>query len=166
MGEEVAPSVHLEELLATAVLLVGASAAAIVLSRRAGLGTVIGLIAVGIALGPYTPGPVIDIAPVTAAAEIGVVLLLFVLGLEIEPQRLWAMRRMLFGLGTLQVLASGVVLALVALAFGRPWPAALIAGFGLSLSSTRRSFCSYSRSAASSTRLTGGPRSRCCSSRT
>ena len=136
VGEEVAPSVHLEELLATAVLLVGASAAAIVLSRRAGLGTVIGLIAVGIVLGPYTPGPVIDIAPVTAAAEIGVVLLLFVLGLEIEPQRLWAMRRMLFGLGTLQVLTSGVVLALVALAFGRPWPAALIAGFGLSLSST------------------------------
>ena len=136
MGEEVAPSVHLEELLATAVLLVGASAAAIVLSRRAGLGTVIGLIAVGIVLGPYTPGPVIDIAPVTAAAEIGIVLLLFVLGLEIEPQRLWAMRRMLFGLGTLQVVASGVVLALVALAFGRPWSAALIAGFGLSLSST------------------------------
>ena len=136
MSEEVAPSVHLEELLATAVLLVGASAAAIVLSRRAGLGTVIGLIAVGVVLGPYTPGPVIDIAPVTAAAEIGVVLLLFVIGLEIEPQRLWAMRRMLFGLGTLQVLATGVVLALVGLAFGRPWPAALIAGFGLSLSST------------------------------
>jgi glutathione-regulated potassium-efflux system protein KefB len=133
---DIAPPVHLEQLLATAVLRVGASAAAIVLSRRAGLGTVIGLIAVGVMLGPHTPGPVIDIAPVTAAAEIGVVLLLFVIGLEIEPQRLWAMRRMLFGLGTSQVLATGVVLALVGVAFGRPWPAALIAGFGLSLSST------------------------------
>src|SRR6478609_3321060 len=100
MGAEATPAVHLEELLATAVLLIAASAAAIVLSRRAGLGTVIGLIAVGLVLGPYTPGPVIDITPVTAAAEIGVVLLLFVLGLEIEPRRLWAMRRMLFGLGT------------------------------------------------------------------
>jgi glutathione-regulated potassium-efflux system protein KefB len=133
---ETAPPVHLQELLATAVLLVGASAAAIVLSRRAGLGTVLGLIAVGVALGPYTPDLVIGTAPVSAAADIGVVLLLFVIGLEIEPQRLWAMRRMLFGLGTSQVLASGVVLALVAVAFGRPWPAALIAGFGLSLSST------------------------------
>ena len=72
----------------------------------------------------------------TAAAEIGVVLLLFVIGLEIEPQRLWAMRRMLFGLGTSQVLTTGVVLALVGVAFGRPSQAALIAGFGLSLSST------------------------------
>lgn len=136
MSLESAPPVHLQELLATAVLLVGASAAAIVLSRRAGLGTVLGLISAGVVLGSYTSSSMVELAPVTAAAEIGVVLLLFVIGLEIEPRRLWAMRRMLFGLGTLQVLATGIVLALVGLAFGRLWPAALIAGFGLSLSST------------------------------
>lgn len=130
------PHVDLQGLLTTAVLLTGASAAAIVLSRRAGVGTVLGLIAVGIALGPYTPGPVIDIRPLAGVAEIGVVLLLFVIGLEIEPKRLWAMRRMLFGLGTLQVLTSGIVLALVGMTFGRTWPAALIAGFGLAMSST------------------------------
>ena len=97
---EAAPEFHLQELLATAVLLVGVSVAAIVLSKRVGLGAVLGLITVGIVLGPNTPGPVVHITSLTAAAEIGVVLLLFVIGLEIEPQRLWAMRRMLFGLGT------------------------------------------------------------------
>jgi glutathione-regulated potassium-efflux system ancillary protein KefC len=133
---EVAPQDHFQQLLAVAILLVGGGAAAIALSRRAGLGTVLGLIALGVVLGPYAFGHLIEIAPVGAAAELGVVLLLFVIGLEIEPRRLWAMRRMLFGLGSLQVLATGVALTLVALAFGRPWSTALVAGFGLSMSST------------------------------
>lgn len=131
-----APATHLHDLLTAAVLLVGASGIAIMLSRRAGLGTVLGLIAVGVVLGPHTPGFVVDMGPLAAATDIGVVLLLFVIGLELEPHRLWAMRRVLFGLGTLQVLATGVVLTLVGLIFGRPWQAALIAGLGLALSST------------------------------
>ena len=72
MSLESAPPVHLQELLATSVLLVGASAAAIVLSRRAGLGTVLGLIGAGVVLGNYTPSSMVELAPVTAAAEIGV----------------------------------------------------------------------------------------------
>lgn len=131
-----AHEVHLQEILTAAVLLVGASAGAIVLSRRAGLGTVLGLILVGVVMGPHTPGPVVDIGPLAAATEIGVVLLLFLVGLELEPARLWAMRRVMFGLGTLQVIVTGIVLAGVALGFGRPWAAALVAGFGLAMSST------------------------------
>ena len=127
---------HLDEILTAAVLLLGASAAAIALFQRAGLGSVLGLLCVGVVLGPNTIGPVVNIGPIAAAAELGVVFLLFVIGLEIEPRRIWAMRRQLFGLGTLQVAATGAVLAAVALAIGRPWQSALILGLGLALSST------------------------------
>ncbi len=127
---------HLDELLTAAVLLLGASAAAIVLFQRAGFGSVLGLLVVGVILGPHTVGPVVNIGPIAAAAELGVVFLLFVIGLELEPARIWAMRRTLFGLGTLQVVITGLALAAVALAIGRPWPAALVLGFGLALSST------------------------------
>ena len=127
---------HLDELLTAAVLLLSGSAAAILLFQRAGFGSVLGLLVVGIVLGPHTVGPVVNIGPVTAAAELGVVFLLFVIGLELEPARIWAMRRTLFGLGTLQVVLTGSALAAVALAIGRPWQAALVLGFGLALSST------------------------------
>ena len=127
---------HLDELLTAAVLLLGASAAAIVLFKRAGFGSVLGLLVVGILLGPQTAGPVVDIGPIAAAAELGVVFLLFVIGLELEPRRFWAMRRHLFGLGTLQMVVTGAAIAAVGLALGRPWPAALVLGFGLALSST------------------------------
>ena len=127
---------HLDELLTAAVLLLSGSAAAILLFQRAGFGSVLGLLVVGIVLGPHTVGPVVNIGPVTAAAELGVVFLLFVIGLELEPARIWAMRRTLFGLGTLQVVLTGSALAAVALAIGRPWQPALVLGFGLALSST------------------------------
>jgi len=127
---------HLDQILTASVLLLGASAVAIALFQRAGLGSVLGLLCVGVLLGPHTIGPVVNIGPITAAAELGVVFLLFVIGLEIEPARIWAMRRHLFGLGTLQMLATGAVLAAVALLVGRPWPAAIVLGLGLALSST------------------------------
>ena len=111
---------HLDQILTASVLLLGASAVAIALFQRAGLGSVLGLLCVGVLLGPHTIGPVVNIGPITAAAELGVVFLLFVIGLEIEPARIWAMRRHLFGLGTLQMLATGAVLAAVALLVGRP----------------------------------------------
>jgi glutathione-regulated potassium-efflux system ancillary protein KefC len=127
---------NLDQLLTTAVVLLGASATAIALFHRAGFGSVLGLLVTGILLGPHTPGLVIDIGPLVAATELGVVFLLFIIGLELEPQRLWAMRRTLFGLGTLQVLLTGLALTGLGLATGRPWQAALILGLGLSLSST------------------------------
>ncbi|MGD9508814.1 MAG: cation:proton antiporter [Geminicoccaceae bacterium] len=127
---------HLDQILTASVLLLGASAVAIALFQRAGLGSVLGLLSVGVLFGPHTAGPVVNIGPITAAAELGVVFLLFVIGLEIEPARVWAMRRQLFGLGTLQMLATGAVLGAVALLIGRPWPAATVLGLGLALSST------------------------------
>jgi CPA2 family monovalent cation:H+ antiporter-2 len=127
---------HLDEFLTAAVLLLGASTAAVVLFQRAGFGSVLGLLVVGIALGPHTVGPVVNLGPVAAAAELGVVFLLFVIGLELELPRVWAMRHTLFGLGTLQVVLTGLVLAAAAAANGRPGAAALILGFGLALSST------------------------------
>ena len=127
---------HLDELLTAAVLLLGASAAAIMLFQRAGFGSVLGLLVVGIVLGPHTAGPVISIGPISAAAELGVVFLMFVIGLELEPQRLWAMRRTLFGLGTLQVVVTGLALSAVGLVIGQPWQAAAVLGFGLAMSST------------------------------
>ena len=84
---------HLDELLTAAVLLLGASVAAIMLFQRAGFGSVLGLLAVGIVLGPHTAGPVVSIGPIAAAAELGVVFLMFVIGLELEPQRLWGVQR-------------------------------------------------------------------------
>ena len=127
---------HSDELLTAAVLLLGASAAALVVSRRAGLGSILGLLAAGILLGPHTPGPVVDIGQLNSATELGVVFLLFVIGLELEPPRLWAMRRVLFGLGSLQMVVTGAALMVVALARGWPWQSSLILGLGLALSST------------------------------
>ena len=127
---------HLDEFLTAAVLLLGVSTAAVLLFQRAGFGSVLGLLVVGIVLGPHTIGPVVNLGPVAAAAELGVVFLLFVIGLELELPRVWAMRHALFGLGTLQVCVTGLVLAAAAAAVGRPWSAALVLGFGLALSST------------------------------
>jgi len=127
---------HANELLTTAVLLLGASAAALIVSHRAGLGAILGLLAAGILLGPHTPGPVVDIGQLGSATELGVVFLLFIIGLELEPRRLWAMRRMLLGLGSLQMVVTGAALMTVAVARGQPWQASLILGLGLALSST------------------------------
>ncbi len=106
------------------------------LFKRIGLGTVLGYLAVGVALGPVarfiSHGE--DLLPV---AELGVVLLLFIIGLELKPARLWAMRRDIFGLGAAQVVLTGFVLsALAYLAAGLNWQAAVVVGFGLALSST------------------------------
>jgi glutathione-regulated potassium-efflux system protein KefB len=127
---------HLAELLTTAVLLLGVSAVAITVSRRAGFGSILGLLAAGILLGPHTLETVADIGHLQAVTELGVVFLLFVIGLELEPRRLWAMRRMLFGLGSLQMVLTGAAVMMVALLRGQPWPASLILGLGLALSST------------------------------
>jgi glutathione-regulated potassium-efflux system ancillary protein KefC/glutathione-regulated potassium-efflux system protein KefB len=115
--------------LLTAVLLVP-------LFRRAKLGAVIGYLAAGIAIGPHGLKLITDPGATLQFAEFGVVLLLFLIGLELEPRRLWVMRRHVFGLGGAQVAATGAVLAAAAVALGLDWRAATIAGLGLALSST------------------------------
>ena len=118
------------------LLLLGGAVVAAPLFKRIGLGTILGYLAAGIAIGPaarlITGGE-----EILHVAELGIVFLLFIIGLEIKPSRLWALRREIFGLGLAQVVVTGVVLAgLAHLLAGLDWPAATIVGFGLALSST------------------------------
>ena len=115
--------------LLTAVLLVP-------LFQRLKLGAVLGYLGAGMLIGPFGLGMIGEVESTLQFAEFGVVLLLFLVGLELQPSRLWVLRRPVFGLGGAQVLATGAVLAVLALAFGFSWQAALVAGFGLAMSST------------------------------
>src|SRR5258708_12772392 len=85
---------------------------------------------------PFGRGMMGEVESTLQFAEFGVVLLLFLVGLELQPSRLWVLRRPVFGLGGAQVLATGAVLAALALAFGFSWQAPLFACFGLAISST------------------------------
>ncbi|MEM8815589.1 MAG: monovalent cation:proton antiporter-2 (CPA2) family protein [Pseudomonadota bacterium] len=105
-------------------------------SRRLGLGSILGYLAGGIVIGPFGLGLIKDPEHILHFAEFGVVLLLFVVGLELKPARLWVLRKMVFGLGALQVVLSAVVIASVALAFGIERQSAVIVGLILALSST------------------------------
>ncbi len=115
--------------LLTAVLLVP-------LFQRLKLGAVLGYLAAGMIIGPWGLGVVGDAKATLQFAEFGIVLLLFLIGLELDPARLWALRRSVFGLGGAQVGVTGVVLSLAGLASGLTWEAAVVAGAGLALSST------------------------------
>jgi monovalent cation:proton antiporter-2 (CPA2) family protein len=115
--------------LLTAVLLVP-------LFRRLGLGAVLGYLAAGMLIGPWGLGLAGDVDGTMEFAEFGVVLLLFIIGLELEPRRLWVLRHSVFGLGGAQVAATGFVLGAAALHFGFDWRAALVIGLGLAMSST------------------------------
>lgn len=113
-----------------------AAVIAVPIANRFRLGAVLGFLAAGIAIGPYGLGLVADPASTLRVAELGVVFLLFLLGLELTPQRLWAMRRIVFGGGGLQVALTALVGAAVAWAFVPGWQTALLLGLALAQSST------------------------------
>ena len=127
---------HGNPLLIQASIYFAAAVVAVVLSHRLGLGSVAGYLLAGIAIGPWGFKLVGQVEDVRAFAELGVVFLLFVIGLELEPKRLWSMRTRLVGLGLSQVLGSIALIAAAAMALGVDWHVALIAGMALSLSST------------------------------
>ena len=106
------------------------------LFRRLKLGSVLGYIAAGVLIGPWGLGLVPQSEGTQHAAELGVVLLLFLVGLELEPSRLWALRHSVFGLGAAQVGACGLALAGIAHMLGLAWSPAIVVGFGLAMSST------------------------------
>jgi len=125
-------------LLATMVFL-AATAICVLLFERLGFGAILGFIFAGIIIGPHTPGPV----PVQAVdelqgvAELGVVLFLFTVGLEMRPEKIWSMRRLIFGLGSAQMLITAAVLVAYLVFLAQlPWATATILGLGLSMSST------------------------------
>lgn len=116
-------------LLLTAVLVVP-------LFRRAGLGAVLGYLCAGMLIGPWGLALIGEVDATLELAEFGVVLLLFLIGLELQPSRLWVLRRPVFGLGGAQVALTTAALALAAGALGLGWRAGLVAGFALAMSST------------------------------
>jgi monovalent cation:proton antiporter-2 (CPA2) family protein len=123
-------------MLATLVALLGAATIAVPLTRRFGLGSVLGYLLAGVAIGPSALGLVSDVDQISDIASLGVVMLLFLIGLELRPRRLWVMRQAVFVLGTAQVLFCGAALAFLVHLTGMSWPGAIVIGAGLALSST------------------------------
>ena len=117
-------------------IFLAAAVVVVPLARRAGMGSVLGYMLAGLIVGPWALDLVDDEREILHLAELGVVFLLFVIGLELQPRRLWAMRRAVFGLGGGQVALTALVLAGLAFALGLPLEAAVVAGLALSLSST------------------------------
>ena len=123
-------------MLATLVALLAAATVAVPLTRRFGLGSVLGYLLAGGVIGPSGLGLVSDVGQISDIAELGVVMLLFLIGLELRPRRLWVMRRAVFALGSSQVVVSGAVLAVLGHLAGVAWAGAVVLGAGLALSST------------------------------
>lgn len=134
--------------LAEMILLLAAIGAVGWVAHRLRFSPVLGFLAAGILIGPHGMGRLAEAWPPAAhlvienhgavhvAAELGVAFLLFMIGLELSPMRLWRMRAQVFGLGGAQVLCSAAAIAAIAMAFGNPAPAALVLGAALALSST------------------------------
>ena len=122
--------------LTNSFIYLSAAVVAVPVAKKLGLGAIIGYLAAGIGIGPWGLGLVTNVQDILHFAEFGVVLMLFLVGLELEPQRLWALRRPIFGWGSAQVLGCAFVLTGVAMACGVGWQTALVAGLGLALSST------------------------------
>ena len=123
-------------LLSETAIFLGAAVLAVPLFRRLKLGAVLGYLAAGVVIGPSVLRLVTDVDNILRFAELGVVLLLFIIGLELQPSRLWVLRRSVFGLGSAQVIGTAMVLGAIAVAFGMSWQAGLVLGFGLAMSST------------------------------
>ncbi len=113
-----------------------ATVIAVPLFRRFKLSAVLGYLAAGVVIGPWGLGLFTDVENILHFSEFGVVLLLFVIGLELQPSRLWVLRNAVFGSGAAQVGLTTLLLAVIVHLLGQPWPAALVIGFALSLSST------------------------------
>ena len=123
--------------LQVAVVFLLAAVLAVPLARRLHLGAVLGYLFAGLFIGPSVLGLVNDPQSVATLSELGVVLLLFIIGLELSPKRLWVMRRSVFGVGLAQVLLTGALIGSVAaFGFAQSWQASVVLGLGLALSST------------------------------
>ncbi|MFO7853899.1 MAG: monovalent cation:proton antiporter-2 (CPA2) family protein [Paracoccaceae bacterium] len=129
-------SVGETEFLDTAAVFLGAAVVAVPIFKRLGLGSVIGYLAAGAAIGPFGLRLVPDVETVVGIAEFGVVLLLFVIGLELRPARLWRLRMEIFGLGLLQVAVTAAALYAILLGIGFGGAAGVITALALALSST------------------------------
>lgn len=118
-------------LLVIATVLVG-------LSKKLGLGSILGLLVAGVIVGPNSAGPILtkEVETVRHITEYGVVLLLFVIGLEMQPRKLWSMRKEVFGLGSAQILFSAIFISAYYLLYTDTWQVAMLIGLTFALSST------------------------------
>lgn len=133
---EAAHAVTLTDQLISVVTLLGAGVIAVPIFKRIGLGSVLGYLAAGLVIGPYVLGLFNDPQAILHIAELGVVMFLFIIGLEMQPSRLWGLRRQIFGLGAAQVIVCGTLLMLFGMALGFPWSNSFVAGMGFVLTST------------------------------
>jgi len=127
---------HMPGWLSNSLIYLSAAVIAVPLSRAIGLGSILGYLAAGIVIGPWGLALVSNVEDILHFAEFGVVLMLFLVGLELEPRRLWSLRRPIFGWGSAQVLGCAALLFAAFVAAGSSWQVALVAGLGLALSST------------------------------
>lgn len=128
--------IHIPPLLLQSIIYLGAAVIAVPLSKRIGLGSVLGYLIAGILIGPWGLGLIGEVETVLHFAEFGVVMMLFLIGLELNLDKLWALRLPIFGLGGAQVLLTMAIAALCGILFGLDWRVALVAGMGVAMSST------------------------------
>lgn len=124
------------DFLQSSAIFLTAAVLAVPLAQRLGLGSVLGYLIAGVAIGPWGLGLIRDVDAILHFAEFGVVLLLFLIGLELNPKKLWQMRGPILGLGGAQVLLTTALITAIIIAFGFAWQIALVVGMGLALSST------------------------------
>lgn len=124
------------DFLQSSVIFLSAAVVAVPIAQRMGLGSVLGYLLAGVAIGPWGLGLISDVEAILHFAEFGVVLLLFLIGLELNPKKLWQMRIPILGLGGGQVVVTTAVLAFVSYYLGVSWQSSLVIGMGLALSST------------------------------
>lgn len=127
---------HGQDLLLQALVYLAAGVISVPIAKRLGLGSVLGYLIAGAVIGPFALSLVGEQQDVMRFAEFGVVILLFLIGLEVRPALLWSMRKTIFGLGGAQVLASAIAIGAAAMLFGLAWPTALAVGLVLAMSST------------------------------
>lgn len=124
------------DFLQSSVIFLSAAVVAVPIAQRFGLGSVLGYLLAGVAIGPWGLGLISDVDEILHFSEFGVVLLLFLIGLELNPKKLWQMRVPILGLGGAQVLVTTLVLSAIASLFGLTWQTSLAIGMALALSST------------------------------
>ncbi len=120
----------------TLLILLAAIVLAVPLSRYAGLGSILGYLAAGVVIGPSVTGLVTNVNEISDVSELGVTMLLFLIGLELRPHRLWVLRKAVFGMGLGQMVPTALILAGIIMLFGVPGRDAAVLGIGLALSST------------------------------
>lgn len=123
-------------MLETLAILLAATVIAVPLSRQLGFGSILGYLVAGVAIGPSGLHLVTDVQRIADVAGLGVIMLLFLIGLELQPHRLWVLRKTIVGMGLGQLVPTALVLAALTHLAGIPWTGAVVLGLGLGLSST------------------------------